>query len=237
MDAFRAGAPVNDRGSRTEASSQYCVPQVSCDICGETWADTEVWYPSCTIKKEADLSKLSLERIVSTEELKALRRWIDTHDRPLKLIPGAGIGPIKARLPTRPTDFLWCGFRLLVQHTVATTIKKRGFEITYGPPVLQINGAESDYVALECDPVPLYSEATIRELTLKVCPECGSCEMQNVRAKMSGPREFVKSRIPEEKGLVRVYESPATIATGPFMEMVKSDGFSGIQFDKIGIYA
>ena len=51
-----------------------------------------------------------------------------------------------------------------------------------------------------------------------------------------GPRQYVRSRIKEKHGLVKVEEGFETLVTEGFMEVAKSKKLSGIEFTESGIY-
>ena len=237
MNAYIASCLDDDRFNRADGVCQHYLPRVACEACQESWLDTEVWYPLLSLDPASDISKYSRGITVSPGEFKAMMRYVKG-DKPRceNLLPGAGIGPVHAKLPKKATDFIWCCFKLLASHRAIDALKNAGIQIPHGPVVDPRTGADAGYVALELDPIQVYSERTLTEMTLVSCPECGGISMQDVRAKCKGPREFIRRRIPKDCGLVRVASGVATLATVRFMEVVQTQRLTGIQFEEFGVY-
>ena len=250
MKAFTASCPRNDRQSRADADCQYRLPWLRCGRCERDWRalgrvppinpspwiESDVWYPAYTLDLRANPTKFSDECAVTLPELNAMRKLIVGRDaKKAMLLPGSRIGPVRAKLPKRATDFVWCSFSLMASRRVIQLLTRSGLSIPYGP-VVTPTGEKTDYVALQLDPVPLYSKATIAKMTLAVCPECGNCWMQDVRVDISGPRQYDRSRMPEEAGLVRVREGLEILATDRFIDVIQSNKLSGVGFEVFGEY-
>lgn len=236
MNAYIATCPRNDRFSRAEASCKYYLPRVTCEACHETWRWSQVWYPSYELAKGANTAKFTDETIVTTSELASMRKQVVGKGvENAKLLPGSGIGPVHAKLPARATDFVWFEFRLLASRHALDALELAGIHVPHGP-VIMTGKNKADYVAFQLDPVPLYSKKTMEEMTLVFCQSCGQLSMQNLRAKPNGPREFIRERMSEEAGLVQVYGEYVILATEKFMEVVKSQELSGMDFKEFGIY-
>jgi len=251
MNAFTVSAPRDDRLSRVDATCQFRLPWLRCDKCESDWRalgrvppinpspwiESDIWYPSFTLAKGADPKKFSDEFTVTLPELNEMRKLIvGAGVERAKLLPGSQIGPVRAKLPKRPTDFVWSSFSLMASKRVIDIFGSAGIHVPHGRVVVTGTGAKTDYVALQLDPVALYSKETLTEMTLVFCSACGHCWMQNVRAKCSGPRQFVRRRVPEGQGLVRALEGLETLASESFIEVVRSKKLSGIEFEQFGVY-
>jgi hypothetical protein len=237
VKAYVLTIPTDTRYSEADCHSSYQLPRVSCKVCGESWVgDTEVWYPTLTLKPTAPKSKYSDTVEVSPEEFRSLKKMLAGPTKDLRLVAGARIGPLIAKLPGRGTDFLWCGFKLLAKNSVIKKLEEANFTITYEAIVDRKPASINNYMAIQLDPVPMYSAKTLNEMTLHHCSECGSCEMTDFRAKPKGPREYILSRIPENAPFVRIYESPGTLATPRFEEFLKKEKVTGIELEETGVF-
>jgi len=186
---------------------------------------------------EADKQKLTDESAVVLTEMKAMRKWISgAGAKKAQLPPGSGIGPVRAKLPKRATDFVWCCFKLLASRRALTVLERAGIHVPHGPVVAAGTGAKTEYCALQLDPVALYSARTLTEMTLAFCPACGQCWMRDVNAKCKGPKEYVRRLMPEEQGLVKAREGGETLATSRFMDVVRSEKLTGMEFEESGVY-
>jgi hypothetical protein len=189
------------------------------------------------VAKEADKAKFTRENSVNLCELESMRKLIAGKGiEKAKLPPGSGVGPVRAKLSKRATDFVWCSFKLLASRHAIEVLQDAGIHLLHGPVVEPRTGAKTDYVAVQLDPVALYSQQTLAEMTLVFCSTCGNCWMQNTRAKLSGPRQYVRERVPEEQGLVKTFEGYETIATERFMEAVRREKLTGMVFEESGVY-
>jgi hypothetical protein len=238
MKAFGARRPRDSRRSEGEGACEHYIPEVLCDLCGNRWCETEVWYPSLSLAKDSDRAQFVEDASVSPEELKVLRRQIvGMRERKLRLVPGAGIGPVKAAIPKKATDFVWCGFRLLANRAAVESLQDRGIIIPHGPAVVKMQSKRvRSYVALELDSIPLWDETTLKETTVVYCKKCGGYSMQDERASLDGLKRYVRRRMPKNHGLVRVNESYVTLASDAFVEVFTEEGLTGMEFVEEGIY-
>ena len=144
MKAIGISRPTDSRCSEGEGSCDYYIPEVVCTLCKHRWSETEVWYPSLSISKNADRSKFAEDASVSPEELRSLQKQIvGERKRKLRLVPGAGIGPVMATIPRKATDFIWCGFRLLANRRAVELLQGHGVVIPHGPAVAKCNPRRS----------------------------------------------------------------------------------------------
>lgn len=239
MKAFDATYPVDSRLSEGEGDTLLHLPQVACETCGDTWSESEVWFPSLSLVKGTDPSEFDEDETVNVLGLEALRRRLKgMKGRKLNLVPGTGIGPVHARIPARATDFVWCGFRLLATRRAVIQLAKRGVYLPYGPAVVQ-KGKEKtlSYLALELNPVPLLDRNTLQRTTLTLCKACGGVRARDPRAAEDVVGGYVRSRMPKNVGLVRVHESFVTLATDEMIDAVKTLGLTGLMFKEAGTYA
>lgn len=171
------------------------------------------------------------------DELDALRKHVFGKDvRAAKLPPGSGIGAVHAKLPKRATEFIWSGFKLIASERALGAVRKCGIDLRYGP-VFSIDTKQStSFFAIQLDPIPLYSEQTLREMTLQFCSECGQCWMRDVKAKPQGPQQYLKKKFPDKKGLTRAAEGVEILASEAFIDVVRSQKLTGIEFKEFGIY-
>jgi hypothetical protein len=199
--------------------------------------ESDVWYPAFTLAEGADPTRFSRKYTVDLSELNAMRKLIvGPGAKKARLPPGSAIGPVRAKLPKRPTDFIWRSFSIMASQRAIDLLERAGIHIPHGPVLAWATGAATGYVALQLDPVPLYSERTLAEMTLKLCSACGHCWMQNVWAELTGPREFVQRRMPQKHGLVKSVEGGHILATEQFMEVVRSKKLTGMEFEEVGVY-
>lgn len=229
------------RGLRNAEGTADCalhLPQLDCPDCGESWCETEVWYPSLSIAKSADPNKFNEDLTVGIKELTALRKQlVGVGARKLRLVPCAGIGPVKGKVPPHATDFVWCGFRLLARRRVVDKMESHSVILPHGPAKVSIGRELSDdYLALELDSIPLWDDQTLRETTVVYCRSCKGYSMQNIRADLNQPKRYVKSRMPRGQGLVRVNESYVTLATEEFIEVYNHNKMTGLEFKEEGSY-
>ncbi|MGA2866362.1 MAG: double-CXXCG motif protein [Verrucomicrobiota bacterium] len=239
--AFRVARPASYYSDTNGVfATPYEMPKVTCDQCGRTWLDTGDWYPNFGLDKDADLDMFSLEENVSVEAFQELKRHVVGRGvGRAALLPGCGLGPVTATVPANPTDFVWCCFSLLAKPRVVDILKRAGVRISFGPAVVQIGKRQSveDFVALQVEPVRLYSDQTLAETTTSFCTKCGNVLLKNVRAEPKGPLQYVRNRIPNRQGLVRVYESVVvTLASAAFIEAVRRHRLTGIEFEEAGVY-
>ncbi len=128
MKAFTADCPSADRQSRADADCQYRLPWLRCNRCEQDWralgrvpptnpspwSESDIWYPAYTLDIRADLTKFSDETTVTLPEFKAMRKLVvGKGAKKAMLLPGSWIGPVRAKLPKRATNFVWCCFSLM----------------------------------------------------------------------------------------------------------------------------
>jgi hypothetical protein len=230
--------PRDSRAAEGKGDCQHHLPGLECAECGKTWCETEVWYPSLSIAKGPDPSRFTDEITLNLADLNSLRRQVvGVGKRKLRLVPCAGIGEVKARIPRGASDFVWCGFRLLARKSVVDMMAANGVLLPNGPVKVEAGRAGSaDYVALELDSIPMWDELTLKETTIVYCHNCGGYSLQNVRADLNKPKRYVRNRMPKGQGLVRVDESYVTLATDAFVSVFKANKMTGLEFREEGVY-
>lgn len=60
--------------------------------------------------------------------------------------------------------------------------------------------------------------------------------MRDVKAKPKGPRQYLKKRFPDKQGLTRAAEGLEILASNAFIDVVRSQKLTGIEFEEFGIY-
>ena len=229
--------PAESCRSEGSAECECHLPELECEHCGESWCETEVWYPSLSLAAKADRSEFDQDKTVGLAELNRLRKQlVGPRKRGLRLVPGAGIGTVKAKLPGAPTDFVWCGFRLLARRRALEAMRADGVVLPHGPATVKSSKTRDDYVALELDSIPMWDELTLKQTTLVYCSVCGGFSMKDVRANLGGVKRYVRCRMPRRQGLVRVNEAYTTLATDAFVHSFRTHGMSGVEFKEEGVY-
>ena len=149
MKALSAGGHYDDRRSSSQGVCEYYLPWLKCDRCEQDWRalgvmrsspspwiETEVWYPTFIVAKEADKAKFTRENSVNLCELESMRKLIAGKGiEKAKLPPGSGVGPVRAKLSKRATDFVWCSFKLLASRHAIEVSQDAGIHLLHGPVV------------------------------------------------------------------------------------------------------
>jgi hypothetical protein len=187
------------------------------------------------VQPRADANKFSNELIVSVEEFHELGKMLSM-PKEAKLLPGSGIGNVQTIVPRRKSDFFWCEGRPILSKRALCILRREGFEIWTGRVVIPGTDQGVDYEAWQVPVAALYDDLCLKQLTLAQCSGCGMWNLQNLRAKLSGPRRYTLKRVPPNTGLVRVEEGGETLATEHFIDVVQREKLSGIEFDDWGVY-
>jgi uncharacterized double-CXXCG motif protein len=87
-----------------DAAHSWCLPGVECPVCGETWSNTGLEYPSIDLS-ELDGADQFTARVVSWEEFDRLRRTIEPLTRGERVEPGTELGPLRGTAKGPATSF------------------------------------------------------------------------------------------------------------------------------------
>jgi hypothetical protein len=236
MTAYRTGSS-GDSYYLTDWNCDYYFPKVQCSGCGKEHWDTFGWYPCLSTRRKANASRFNDELTVDVEEFKRLITEVKGfRNSGTKIMPAAGFGRVRAKLPKKRVDFLWCEMKPLIKTSALETLAKNGIHLKGALAFSNTTNAESDYFAIQASPVPLYSDKTLEELTFKQCSVCTFWYLENYRVKLNGPREYILKRFPEGEHLVRSEEGGETIASPTFVEVVRENKITGIEFDPMGSF-
>jgi len=216
---------------------KWGLPGVNCSVCGETWAQTGVAYPS------VDLSILSNEeeyrrgrgRPVAVDELEQRRQGLRNLIREeLVLPPGTELGPLVGIGRGTFTDFVWMNpWTLLAQPQVLERLRAAGVKLPVSVPALiefkQANIQGLLELDLEprstVDPSSMPAEASNR------CPGCGRVPVQ-----MPARIVIQGSSIPSDVDIFRDrLITTLILAKERFVEAVKSLKLTGLQFQEVDL--
>jgi hypothetical protein len=221
----------------TKWECEYAFPNVQCSACGEEHWDIFGWYPCLSLGPNANAASFNDELTVEVKEFDRLTKQVRGYrTRGTKIMPGAGFGKVKAKLPKRGVDFLWCEMSPLIKTSALEILAKNGIHLKGALAYSSTSNAESDYFAIQVPPVPLFSDKTLEELTYKQCSVCTFWYLENYRVNLNGPREYILKRFPEGESLVRSEEGAETIASPTFVEVVRENKMTGIEFDPMGSF-
>jgi uncharacterized double-CXXCG motif protein len=86
------------------ATHAWCLPGVECPMCGETWANTGLAYPSIDLSEISEADAFTA-RVVPWEEFERLRRAIEPLARGQVVLPGTELGPLRGSAKGSATSF------------------------------------------------------------------------------------------------------------------------------------
>ena len=126
MKAYYVGASA-DSCYLSKWKGQHQLPNVECIACGETSWDVNIWFPCCELVLKEQAAQFSGDRTVAPHEFHKLKAMVKHTPSNTKLTPGSWFGSVIAKLPSKSTDFRWCGFLPLVHRRALDLILKGVF--------------------------------------------------------------------------------------------------------------
>ena len=238
-DAFAIVPTREARPGDVDGKSMGHFPDVFCPVCRHTSTFPAVEFPTITLDEGE--AKFCAERkdISPTEFTEFKRKLLDRLGVRKAILPGAGWGPFIGRVTGKLYEVSWILLsRPLFSESALRKLRQRGIHIEAGRAQLNRRGQTIDtYLTLELVPAPLFSEKTLRVLTLDYCPECRHYWKRDITAKAFGQWELVRNRWPKGAHLVRPIEhSTYIIASDEFRAAVLDLKLEGISFEKVGVW-
>jgi hypothetical protein len=239
-----------------DAEPQSVLPQVKCDICGESESTQNAWYPTLHphIREIKNLlSELVGDaEIVSSECFRKVRsRICKLADRELWLPGGSELGAFKVVMKSfhRPKklqekfkklpDLLDCAWNYLISRKALHALRTKGFEIPCGPTALTWNGLlREDYLAVELEPRTVFAPSGRRAWESWTCDFCGGSHLKQPvpKRRLFEPVEYDANAFPEHVGILRVREGGMLLASEDFKAAVEELGLTGFKFIQSGTF-
>jgi uncharacterized double-CXXCG motif protein len=202
-----------------EAVHECSFPGVSCDACGQTWAQTGIGYPTL-----AGICRVLPKRPtpLPIDQFLALKRDVQSLVRPDTVIaPGVGFGPLRGRIGDTPSSVQWATpWTLLVADDVLIALGERGVRLPRTAPAIlrHARGTVTHLHELELEPRGTTTAAEQQRAT--TCTRCG-------RTGVRWPDDvvLVASSLDEELDVFRLGDMTTMIvASERFMEALQACG-------------
>ena len=197
-------------GFRTNVTHKWCLPGVRCYVCGNTWAQTGVFYPSIDLTSfpEKDAYK---PRPQPLDEFERLRKNLAGFvPRGTMLVPGAQFGPIVGKASGELRDVIWpYPWLFLVQVDILQRLRDEGLRLpTAVPSELEYRGAIlSNYCELEAHPAAYLKPGMgIREIA-----PCSGCGRYDYSLHKAQPLVLDSDTIPKNIDVFRLCDLPTYV--------------------------
>jgi hypothetical protein len=229
---------------------ELVLPQVKCEVCGESESTQHAWYPTLHPNLQ-EIRSVLLElvgdaEIVSTECFREIRfRICKLTERQLWLPGASQLGSLSITMKSfhrpkklqekfkRLPDLLDCGVNRLISLKAIEGLGSKGFNVPGGPCVLTWNGLlREDYIALELEPRTLFTPSGQEAWDSWTCDFCGGDHLKEPVRSRGNPRwvEYDVDAFPEQVGISRMREGFGLLASEDFKNAVEALGLTGFTF-------
>lgn len=241
MDAWKLSS-VMLNGAHGKIDDKLTLPIAFCDSCQSETLDPNLWYPSVKVKDQKQVKRYSFEPPRPIEEVEKLKANLTPKARGKKAWPGAAISPITIKLRFDAADFVSCVFHWVIVKPAYEKFVEAGVFIPAVPVEVFIGKTKSNaYLAIELDPICLYSESSMVSMQLTRCQKCSYLTTPIPGHKiwpwmMPNSVSFRKDLIPKGQGIVYAEHYDSCLVTEDFVQVYKKHKMTGLNFIKAGTW-
>ncbi len=212
------------------------LPRVHCHRCGSTWGDGMYEYPAFQFEFLNE-EEFNFARVVDIQGFESIKRRIEAAaGRPVELVPGGSIGKPVGKTQSRLSDFTWGRVTYpQISRNACEILRTEGIHLLTADIDLQKRGKKVDsHLALQIEPAAMLTEESKSLLKITHCEFCGDFNQTSRTQRPPEGLTLRRAAWPDGRDLITVQETLDVIVSDRFVEVVKKNAFTGLEFHELG---